>query len=127
MTRIEELRKKLENLKEKFEAGNRNGLVLTLVAVTRLLRDKKHVSLREIVEEAKRILHNKNIDVDWGVANTGYDESLASTLVRELIDMGVLEEVDGRLYRFKKYEDGDPRAEIYARFGYLILYGGPAR
>lgn len=123
---IASLKEKLDRLLERFKSGERKGLVLTLLAALRLSREGKRISAESVVEEARRIM-DEVPNVDWGVSREEYTVGLASSLLQELVEMGVLEEADAALYRFRRYSDGDPRDEIMARFGYLIFYGGPAR
>lgn len=124
---IAKIRKGLDKIKEKFEKGDRNGMVLTILALERALKNKDKVSIKDVVFEAKNIIKNREINVSWGVSYSEYNEELARKLVRELVELGLVEELEGGYYRFRYVGDLDPRAEIYARFGHLLLYGGPAR
>jgi len=120
------LKEKLDRVLERFKRGERKGLVLTMLAASRLSDKGEEISPDNIVKEAQKIM-DEAPDVDWGVTREEYTIGLASSLLQELVEMGVLEETDTTIYRFKRYSEGDPKAEILARFGYLIFYGGPAR
>ncbi|MEB3760096.1 MAG: hypothetical protein GSR72_03925 [Desulfurococcales archaeon] len=124
---IAKIRRGLDKIKEKFEKGDRNGMVLTILALERALKNKDKVSIKDVVFEARNIIKKREINVSWGVSYSEYNEELARKLVRELVELGLVEELEGGYYRFRYIEDLDPRAEIYARFGHLLLYGGPAR
>jgi len=127
---IEELREWLDRLLERFQGGERRGLVLTLLAVVRLKENGREITPESVVEEAHKIMSERP-DVDWGVSREEYTVELATKLLDELADAGVIEPIDPmepppyKKYRVRKYSDGDPLAEIYARFGSLLLYGGP--
>lgn len=97
-----------------------------MLAASRLSDKGKTISPENIVREADKIME-ETPDIDWGVNREEYTIGLASSLLRELVEIGVLEESEASIYVFKRYNTGDPRAEIMARFGYLLLYGGPAR
>jgi len=121
---IEKLREKLDRLKERFEKGDRRGIVLGLLAVARLKKRGEPITRETLCGEARKIME-EHPEVDWGIdeCTPGY----VSTLIRELEEMGVLEETPAGTYIVRRYSNGDPVSEIYARFGYLLLYGGPAR
>lgn len=124
---IGDLRRRLDSILERFRSGERRGLVLTLLAVARLARRGEEITAESVAREASRIMDERP-DVDWGVPRGGYTPALASSLLGELVEMGVLEPQGGAgRFRVAGYSDGDPLAEIYSRFGYLIFYGGPAR
>jgi len=120
------LKEKLDRVLERFKRGERKGLVLTMLAASRLSDKGEKISPDNIVKEAHKIM-DEAPDVDWGVTRQEYTVGLASSLLQELVEMGVLEETNTTIYRFRRYPEGDPKAEILARFGYLIFYGGPAR
>ncbi len=129
---IESLRRRLDSLLERFKSGRRRGLVLTLLAAARLAERGEEISAETVRREALRLMEERP-DVDWGVGRGEYTTGLAASLLRELVEMGVLEpqgpwesELERR-YRLASYSDGDPLREVYARFGYLLFYGGPSR
>ncbi|MEB3765412.1 MAG: hypothetical protein GSR77_04535 [Desulfurococcales archaeon] len=124
---IAKIKEGLDKIKDKFERGERNGLVLTILALERVLKKKDKASIQDVVDEARSILDDKRLNVKWGVSYEEYDEELARKLIKELVELGLVEELDGGYYRLRYVGDLDPRAEIYARFGHLLLYGGPAR
>lgn len=126
MKNLTMLKEKLDRVLERFKRGERKGLVLTMLAASRLSDKREEISPDNIVKEAQKIM-DEAPDIDWGVTREEYTIGLASSLLQELVEMGVLEETDTTIYRFKRYSEGDPKAEILARFGYLIFYGGPAR
>ena len=126
MPRIATLKKKLDHILEKFKKGERRGLVLAMLAAIRLSDKGKAISVDNIVEEAKMII-DEFPNIDWGVSKEEFTPGLASSLLKELVEMGVLEPTDTSRFIFKTYESGSPRDEILARFGYLIFYGGLAR
>jgi len=126
---ISALKEKLDSVLRRFKEGRRRGLVLTLLAVARLAERGEEITAESVRDEARRIMDERP-DVDWGVSREEYTVGMASSLLRELVEMGVLEEAgpgEAPKYRVASYSDGDPVREIYARFGYLIFYGGPAR
>jgi hypothetical protein len=129
---IEALRRKLDQLLERFKAGRRRGLVLTMLAAARLAEKGEEISAETVRREALKIME-EHPGVDWGVSREEYTPGLVASLLKELADMGVLEPVGPwhgefqRRFRIASYSDGDPLREIYARFGYLIFYGGPSR
>ncbi len=129
---IAELRRRLDELLERFRSGRRSGLVLTLLAVHRLAKRGEEITPESVANEAGRIIEERP-DVDWGVSGEDDAPALAASLLQELVEMGVLEPdpaVEGELrrrFRVASYHDGDPMAEVYSRFGYLLFYGGPAR
>ena len=123
---LERVRRALSELEERFRSGRRRGLVLTLLAVTRLQERGERVTPDSVAREARRII--REYQEDWGVSYDEYTPGLASSLLRELVEMGVLEELsEGGFALVRAGENHDPVAEVYARFGYLIFYGGPAR
>ena len=124
---IVKIKEGLDKIKDKFEGGERNGLVLTILALDRALKRKERASVKDVVDEARSILDDKRLNVEWGVSYEEYDEELARKLIRELVELGLVEELEGGYFRFRSIGGLDPRAEIYARFGHLLLYGGPAR
>ena len=130
MVSLKALREKLDALLERFRGGKRKGLVLTLLAVVRLSDRGEKITPEKVVEEAHRIME-ENPETDWGVSKDEYTVGLASSLLKELVEMGVLdveETPSGLVYKLSQTEEGvNPRDEIMARFGYLIFYGGPAR
>lgn len=129
MPTIKQIREKLDELHEKFKNKKRKGLVLTLLAITRLIGRGEKATTKKIVEEAHKIM-NEHPNIDWGVKQEEYTIGLASTILKELEEMGLLQSEEtpqGIIYTLPKTGQGDPRAEILARFGYLIFYGGPAR
>ncbi|MCE4600219.1 MAG: hypothetical protein F7C38_01450 [Desulfurococcales archaeon] len=126
MADITILKEKLDKLLEKFKKGDRKGLVLAMLAAIRLSDKGEKISPENVASEAKALM-DEHPDIDWGVSREDLTPGLASTLLQELADMGLLEATDTLTYRLKPYKSGDPRAEVLARFGYLIFYGGPAR
>ncbi len=127
---FEKVARWLDELLEKFKRGNRRGMVVTLLAIARLKEKGLPLTLANIVEEVKRIIREKP-EVDWGVREEEYTEEYAGKLLAELEEVGILEPADPlepppqRKWRIRQYEEADPVAEIYARFGSLLLYGGP--
>ncbi|MCE4625412.1 MAG: hypothetical protein F7C35_06065 [Desulfurococcales archaeon] len=121
----EKFKKYIERLERLFIDGKRSGRVLTLLAVVRLREKGKEITAENVAEEAKRIIRERP-DIEWGVTEEQYTVDLAAELLRELARNGVLEEVEGG-YVLRKYATLDPQAEILAKFGHLIFYGGPAR
>ncbi len=124
MDLIDKLREKLDILKKKFEKGERRGIVLGLLAVARLKKRGEPITREALCREAKKIME-EHPDIEWGVeeCTPGY----ISTLLRELEEMGVIEETPAGTIIVKRYNGSDPISEIYVRFGHLLLYGGPAR
>ena len=118
---LERVRRFLDELKERFERGERRGVVVTLLAVARLLERGERVTPERVAEEVHAIM-DEAPGVDWGVSREEYTVGMASSILRELAAMGVLEEVDGY---YRAPEGVDPRAEVYARFGHLLFYGHP--
>ncbi len=127
---LEEVKRWLDEVLERFRDGKRRGLVVTLLAVARLRERGEEITPESVAREARKIMEERP-DVDWGVDAGAYDAELAGRILEELVEAGVVEAVDplephpARRYRVKSYPDGDPVAEIYARFGSLLLYGGP--
>ncbi len=108
---LAELKEKLRHLVERFHRGERRGLLLTLVAVTKLKERGEAITPSNVAKEAKKIIKETRGRVDWGVTEEEYTESLAADLLEELVDMGVLEptpelleELEKR-YRFRSYEE----------------------
>ncbi len=129
MAEIKDIKKKLDKLLEKFKKKERKGLVLTLLSVVRLSDKGEKVTPENVVSEAKRII-DESPHIDWGVSKDEYNVGIASSLLKELVEMGILDEEEtptGMVYMLARTRSGDPRSEILARFGHLIFYGGIAR
>ncbi len=127
MSALKKLREALDKIKEKFERGERKGIVVALLAALRLHDRGEKITGEALCNEIKKIMREQP-NISWGIREGECTPGWISTIMRELEEMGVIEEApEGGYYRLKQYEEGDPRAEIYSRFGYLLLYGGPAR
>jgi len=111
----------LKRLFEAWRSGRRKGLVLTLVAVQSLRERGEEVTEEAVRREGLRILRETKGKVDWGVTEEEYTPALVSSLLRELVEMGVLEEVEGAAYRVYRIRDGRRgEEEFYLRFGTLL-------
>ncbi len=108
----------LKKLLDRWLSGRRKGLVLTLVAVQSLREKGEEASEEAVRREGLRILRETRGKVDWGVSEEEYTPALVSSLLRELVEMGVLEEVDGAVYRIRGGRQGEE--EFYTRFGTLM-------
>ena len=121
----ERVREFLRRLEERFRGGRRRGVVLTLLALARLEERGERATPERVAEEGRRIM--REYPGDWGVEYEEYTPGFVSEVLRELEDMGVVERLPDGGYRLAREEGYDPVADVYARFGYLIFYGGPAR
>ncbi|MCE4627877.1 MAG: hypothetical protein F7C34_01835 [Desulfurococcales archaeon] len=121
----ERIKKYLDRIEKLFRDGKRSGRVLTLLAVARLSTRGEPLTPKTVAEEARRIIA-EHPETDWGVKAEDVTVEFVSEILRELAKAGVLEEIEGG-YRVKRTDLIDPAAEIMARFGHLLLYGGPAR
>ena len=112
----------LKNLYERWVSGRRKGLVLTLIAVESLRRRGEKATVDAVRREGLRLIRETRDTIDWGITEEKYSQqSVVTGLLRELVEMGVLEEVNG-VYRLKT--DGEPEKveeEIMSRFGSLII------
>ncbi len=125
MTVAEKFRKALERLESRFKKGDRSGKVLTLLALAKLRERGEKATPEKIVEEARKIME-ETPRIKWGVEKDEYNVGLASSILKELLEAGLIVEVDGAYY-FIRQEGLDPVAEVYRKFGHLLFYGGPAR
>jgi len=119
---LEKVRRFLDELKEKFDRGERRGLVVTLLAVARLLEREEEITAEKVRDEVHKIM-KEYPDTDWGVTIEEYTPELAARILRELAAMGILEEIEPGTGRYRAPELVDPKAEVYARFGHLLFYG----
>jgi len=117
---LEKIRRFLDDLKERFDRGERRGLVVTLLAVARLMEREEEITPETVRDEVHKIMDEYS-ETDWGVTKDEYTLELAARILRELAEMGVLVEVEPGRYRAPELVD--PKAEIYARFGHLLFYG----
>ncbi len=105
---------------ERWKAGRRKGLVLTMVAIQSLRERGKDATEKAIREEGARILRETEGRVDWGVSEPEYTPSLVSGLLRELEELGVVEAGDvasgARAYRISRSAE----EEFLSRFGHLM-------
>ena len=119
---LEKLRRFLDELKEKFEAGERRGLVVTLLAIARLTERGEEITPEKVRDEVHSIM-GETPGTDWGVTKEDYTLDKATSLLEELAAAGFIEEIEPGTSRYRLVEAVDPRAEIYARFGHLLFYG----
>ena len=119
---LEKLRRFLDELKEKFESGERRGLVVTLLAIARLTERGEEITPEKVRDEVHSIM-GETPGTDWGVTKEDYTLDKATSLLEELAAAGFIEEIEPGTGRYRLVETVDPRAEIYARFGHLLFYG----
>ena len=119
------VREYLSRLERLFRDGKRSGKVLTLLAIAKLSRRGEPITPEKVAEEARSIMA-EHPETDWGVRPEDVTVEFVSDILRELARIGLLEEIEGR-YRVRRTDLIDPTSEIMARFGHLLLYGGPAR
>ena len=108
---LRELKRLVERLVGEAEEKRREKcpLVLTLIAALRLRLKGKPLTPGNIAREAREVIERSGMD--WGVKSEEYTEAMATSLLNELVEMGVLEpDPDtitrlGKAYRFRGAED----------------------
>ncbi|MEB3787666.1 MAG: hypothetical protein GSR78_02795 [Desulfurococcales archaeon] len=120
MKAVEEVRRIFRN----FIKGNRKGYVLTLLSIIRLQERGEEATIENIVKEANSIIESTRGRIDWGVSS--YTVDVATPLLEELVNMGVIEELDGivtdklkKKYRIKDH-DGEVEREVYTGLGLVL-------
>lgn len=115
---LEELRKALAKLIDEFHSlQEKRKLALTLVAALRLREKGQPVTPRTVTEEAHSIIKQTEGRIDWGINREEYTVALATDLLHELVEMGVLEphpetlETLDKKYRFRSYEEEEDAAK----------------
>ena len=110
---LRELKKLVERLVGEAEERRREKcpLILTLIAALRLRLKGKPLTPSNIAKEARELIEKSS--VDWGVKSEEYTETTATSLLNELVEMGVLEPDPetltrlGKAYRFRRTEDAN--------------------
>ncbi|MEB3859913.1 MAG: 40S ribosomal protein S25 [Desulfurococcales archaeon] len=82
-------------------ARRKSSRTLALLSIKELEARGEKPTLGSIVEEAKKIIEQTRDIVDWGIEKSEYNVSLASAALRELEEMGIIEEYSG-VYRVKR-------------------------
>ncbi len=107
-----------------FVKGDRKGYVLTLLSIIRLQERGEDATVENIVKEANSIIESTRGKIDWGVSS--YTIEVATPLLEELVNMGVIEEIDGvvtdklkRKYRIKDH-GGEVEREVYTGLGLVL-------
>jgi hypothetical protein len=122
------LREKLERIIERFQRGERRGLVLALISALRLRERGEPITPASVAREGREIIRRTKGRIDWGVDEEGFTEAYVTSLLEELVELGVLEpepsileELDKK-YRFRSYEsEEDARAEALRAAAPILL------
>ncbi|MEB3779382.1 MAG: hypothetical protein GSR85_04035 [Desulfurococcales archaeon] len=123
---VDEAKRRLNSIFSKFMRGEAKGLVLTLLSLIRVRRKGLEASPENIAREASEILERTSDRIDWGIERGKYTVELASSLLEELVAMGVLEELEGaedllrRRYRIRRYDEEDLEDEVYRQLGVMF-------
>ena len=89
------------------------GRALALLSIRELESRGKQPTLSNIVDEARRIIEQTEGLINWGISKNEYTASLASAALRDLVEMGIVEERLG-VYKIKKSNNDSPLAGVEA-------------
>ncbi len=106
MAGLAEVVERLRTAVERFLRGDRRGLMLTVLAASRLRERGEDITAEAVAREGRRIIRETGERMDWGVGEDDYTAEKARELLEELADMGVLEKIDGS-YRFARHGPDD--------------------
>ena len=120
MPGLERVIARLRAAVERFLGGERRGLMLTVLAASRLRERGEEITAKAVAEEGRRIIEETRGRMDWGVTESEYTAEKARELLDELVDMGVLERVDGG-YRFARHDSTDIYPQVMDTMAPIVL------
>ena len=120
MPGLERVIARLRAAVERFLGGERRGLMLTVLAASRLRERGEEITAKAVAEEGRRIIEETRGRMDWGVSESEYTAEKARELLDELVDMGVLEKVDGG-YRFARHDSTDIYPQVMDTMAPIVL------